>query len=142
MTNAEVLEKAIAQAVENGWDYPYYTKDFHVHDEPDPNQDGRHEVWVIWGKDERETYPNENNAPDIIFRHDFAKAFWGEELACEFCGEEAYNGTNEEGEEYWQCDGEESHSDWGEAEQKQYQYHLQQQVISDDPIQYLQKGLK
>lgn len=49
----------------------------------------------------------------FIFSHDFAKAFWG---------------TND--------DGSKSHPVYLEAK---YKHHLQQMVISEDPIKYLSK---
>lgn len=62
----------------------------------------------------------EYSTNDIIFNHDFAKALWGE----------SRNLTPEESTDYrgqWQT------LDW--------QYHLQQMVLADDPIVYLGKHL-
>ena len=52
-----------------------------------------------------------------IFSHGFAKAFWGEEF------------SKEEWEEY------------PENVKVPWQYHLQQMVISEDPIKYLEQYL-
>lgn len=52
--------------------------------------------------------------PDIIFLHDFAKALWGEQ------------------EQDWDGEGYTT-PDW--------QYHLQQMVIAEDPIAYLGENM-
>jgi len=55
----------------------------------------------------------------VIFSHDFAKAFWGEEdcgfSGCPFCEYPGY------------------------YEIANWQYHLQQMVLEEDPIDYLSK---
>ncbi len=56
----------------------------------------------------------------VIFSHNFAKAFWGEELV-------AYCKTKVGG-----CE-----ASWIEL----YKFHLQQMVLYPDPIQYLKKFL-
>lgn len=111
MTNQQILEKAIAQAVQNGfdlwheaswtnWEVDKHTNDLIVHCEAGG---GNHHSY---GKEE------------VIFDHDFAKAFWGEEVLDE------------------KPDGNMRVDEWG------WQHHLQEQVISDDPIRYLERGLK
>jgi len=57
---------------------------------------------------------------DIIFSHDFAKAFWGEES------------VNEIGNP---CD----HLD--ETEDSCWRYHLQKMVVEENPLKYLEKFL-
>ena len=127
MTNAEILEKAIAQAEIGGYKSPlekgwrllkgWPGKNFEVISEPFS-----------------EEY---QSVVDIIFDHDFAKAFWGEHQIGERCGTPMKKCKSESQnkhyhcEEYWcQCSG-----------VKAWTYHLQHQVISDDPIKYLKKGL-
>lgn len=56
--------------------------------------------------------------PVVIFSHSFAKAFWGDT----FFGFSVY--TGEKGKEV-----------------KIWQHHLQQMVISEDPIKYLEQFL-
>ena len=65
----------------------------------------------------------------IIFSHDFAKAFWGEEIVCGYCGNQH---------EDYQClylkeDERCSIQEW--------QYHLQQIVLEKEPLKYLEKFL-
>ena len=58
---------------------------------------------------------------DIIFSHDFAKAFWGEKPF----GRSEYVSDN----------------DFEEYEIEVWQYHLQQMVLEENPIDYLKRGL-
>lgn len=67
----------------------------------------------------------QNHLPEIIYNHDFARALWGE-------GEHGLNEVNG----HWY--------EVGEFDERSYieilptwQYHLQQMVIADDPLQYL-----
>lgn len=62
------------------------------------------------------------NAEALIFDHSFAKAFWGEE-----------SGLILEGDNNPDCAGERMGKLW--------QYHLQQMVLEENPIQYLEKFL-
>ena len=76
----------------------------------------------------------------IIFSHGFARAFWGEELFCYDCGgkvkppmmmgSEIQIGTG-------QCDCNRQF----ENNEPAWEYHLQQMVIEENPIQYLEKFL-
>ena len=59
MNNEQILKKAIEKAEKNGYENDYPKDAYHIP-----------ELWY----------------PAIIFSHDFAKAFWGEELTCLFCG--------------------------------------------------------
>jgi hypothetical protein len=60
----------------------------------------------------------------VIFDHDFAKAIWGEEEGIFDCP-------------YGCEDSDEDQEDFRmEVEIPKWQYHLQQAVISKDPIQY------
>lgn len=61
------------------------------------------------------TYYSNDLCP-IIFHHDFAKAFWGEEIL----------GKN--------------HPEFG-REIVAWQYHLQQMVLEPEPLKYLEKFL-
>lgn len=59
-----------------------------------------------------------------IFSHDFAKAFWGENHPVKF----------EEGETF-------GIKDFHEVTEKPWQYHLQQMVLKEEPLKYLEKFL-
>jgi len=56
---------------------------------------------------------------NIIFRHDFAKAFWGEEKVV-----------------YMQIVGGDSRHRW-----KAYEYYLMRMVLEKEPLKYLEKFL-
>lgn len=110
MSNQQILEKAIQKAIDGGWNV--------VGSEIPATFTFRYiqnnaiiGVLHIDGHDVQHREPL--NAERIIFNHDFAKALWGEE---------EYEG-NPIG------DPQGTLRDW--------QYHLQQMVIADDPIQYL-----
>lgn len=120
MSNAEILEKAIAQAVENGW-----TAELPggwVLSRPGDSEYAEDEV-VLWtAKSDHlliesaySSEPWHYAASNFIFDHDFAKAFWGSAppMAIDPNGLGLRN----------------------------YQFHLRQQVLSKDPIKYLERGL-
>ena len=90
MTNEQILKKAIEKAVKGGykWEKP---------------------VAFTWG-----LYYCSPDWWRIIFSHDFAKAFWGEE--------KAVNGK-------------------GHGIGKRWQYHLQQMVLESELLKYLEKFL-
>ena len=74
----------------------------------------------------------------LIFSHKFAKAFWNNnEIVCPCCGEKLHYQNydyycNECGIEF--NDGEKTIVKW--------QYHLQQMVLEEEPLNYLKKFLK
>jgi len=103
MTNEQILKKVIEKAEKNGYYHKHYsTTEF---------EDIQKREWN-----------------DIIFSHDFAKAFWGEEE------------VNNNGE---------THDDWLRADDygwissgvKKYLYHLQQMVLEKEPLLYIGKFL-
>ena len=65
MTNEQILKKAIEKAVKNGYKTDWY--------------DEKHDIWL---KDEAygDVWNHYEESPQIIFSHDFAKAFWGDKL--------------------------------------------------------------
>lgn len=65
----------------------------------------------------------------IIFSHDFAKAFWGEERICDNCG---YL--------YEQCHGA-CRIDSVVTDTVNWRYHLQEMVLEKNPLEYLEKFL-
>lgn len=98
MTNEEILEKAIKKAIENG--YPWNTN------------------WDILRVCEEGVFYKRDHGyyawiNDIIFSHDFAKAFWGEGL---------YSGKSHSRSIVWK-------------------YHLQIMVLEKEPLKYLEKFL-
>lgn len=66
----------------------------------------------------------------ILLSHDFAKAFFGEERTCKQCGLKmtfSDNGRN------WWCPSQFCDETMDEPA---WEYHLQQAVLSDDPLEY------
>ena len=90
MTNEQILKKAIEKAAKNG-----FCK-------------------------EAETLIEKFSTNDIIFSHDFAKAFWGERDMITAVEEGTWAGAKIQ--PFWQ-------------------YHLQQMVLEEEPLLYLKKFL-
>ena len=67
---------------------------------------------------------------EIIFNHDFAKAFWGEEYVDDRLGESKNEWIERTG----------SEKNWG-FHKLRYQYHLQQMILEKEPLKYLEKFL-
>lgn len=121
MTNQQILEKAIQKAIDNGWDFfgkiNHEKQDDIWFGSPISNR------WDIRYADGRLKDNNIKKTKDnfeIIFNHDFAKALWGEGY------------VDAEGDKY---------EDIGMGEYSTryiaWVFHLQQMVISPDPIKYL-----
>ncbi len=103
MTNEQILTKAIEKAVKGGWKKKL---DYVCFDGAGFKENNDIEVLHI---------------SDIIFSHDFAKAFWG-------YGEPAYPKPCKNcGESYGAKPG--------------WQYHLEQMVLEPEPLKYLEKFL-
>jgi hypothetical protein len=107
MTHEEILEKAIRKAIDNGWQY----LDFDYNGEPGFTKKS-HEFFdeerLMFTTDWQTDIPVYN----VIFSHDFARALWGtKKLKWSF-------NEYDFGYEAWQL-------------------HLQEMVISDDPLDYL-----
>lgn len=137
MTNQQILERAITQAIDGGW-LPYFSQF-------DPTmtkenigfivQEGVSDVRFhtrisgrIYGAS---GYSLE--IASLIFNQEFAKALWGEYQAVP----EANYYLR-----YKEDDGvaiTTKHTFYGQV--SPWQYHLQQMVIADDPIKYLREHL-
>lgn len=78
-----------------------------------------------------------------IFSHNFAKAFWGEEVIDDF-GHLIINNDDEES-EMFPFTNQEKSAYYREQDvaimQKSWQYHLQQMVLEEEPLKYLEKFL-
>lgn len=114
MTKKEILQKAIDKAVKNGWK---------------PKSIGNYDVWdsdtaedIAKNTDAIESY----SAFDVIYSHDFAKHFFGEE--------DVWSNRNYEKKPYVGSKG-------LFLAPVAWQYHLQQMVVSDEPIKYLESYL-
>lgn len=115
MTNAEVLKRAISIAVENGW----------------KDEEGLSFITIEGSVFMNKSYTPPNilfDVKEILFDHSFAKAFWGEEPY--YISESVYqhefhkNGKPKE---------------MGITAGPFWQYHLQQMVLEENPIDYLRK---
>lgn len=105
LTDEQILKKAIERAKKNGWDNAPAWDD-NVGQAYYSDGDGGFFVATI---------------KDIIFSHDFAKAFWGEkimsyEIKCISGVYELYN-------------------------LPEWQYELQQIILQEEPLKYLEKFL-
>lgn len=118
MTGQEIVTKAVSKAVKNGWGMlGRDTSDWKVSgDTTFLIKTWRDEVIEVNGRTLVTRVPTKLRFENIMYRHDFAKALWGEE----------------------KCD-------WGAMGSvfvdREWQYHLQQMVIAEDPIEYLGDNL-
>lgn len=119
MTNQEILRRAIEKAAVNGYKISH----------------GKLNIWetkdsVIFVTFHDSTDLNIKIAMNtIIFSHSFAKAFWGEEP--QIC--KSYRRMHEVTSD---CDAGSYNSNY-----KNWQYHLQQMVLKEEPLKYLEKFL-
>lgn len=119
MLDRETLQKALDKAVKNG--------------HPD------------WGM------PRGFAIYSVIFSHGFARAFWGDRHTCFICGDdevESGETHNSNGDDYWSnCHG--CGAEWMDKHEFEkegnygfaWEYHLQQMVLEENPIKYLEKYL-
>ena len=123
MTNKKILEKAISIAIANGFEYKH-------------ENDERHEA--IFYCDAYQC---------LIFDHNFAKAFWGKDRYYHI-NEGTIDGFTEEDEltlEFIKNEDEEhlinnkSSYHWY---QPKWQYHLQQLVLCEKPLKYIEQFLE
>jgi len=114
MTDEEILEQAIRKALANGWEQDLV----YIHG----NTKDRTKAFLgaidICYDSILLSYSDQISHVDIIYRHDFAKALWNTPM----------HSTTEVN--FYTANG---LSEW--------QHHLQQMVISDDPIAYLGANL-
>lgn len=135
-TDQQILEKAIAKAIEGGWNPTHFDtlKGNYKH----PEDSEFHDLLGDW----------HNISPlDVIFNHDFAKALWGEEServwmcpACDYSFDYTWHGETQN---HCPYDGRKLKEvarvkGWGNHP---WQYHLQQMVVAEDPIGYLGENI-
>lgn len=143
MTNKEILEKAIQKAIDGGWKVTNSTMDT-----PEKIMG-----WYAYPDSWYDSYSNL-----FIFNHDFAKALWGEEVRTQYDSHyipaRGYPGEPIPKEDIkddkilknWDCTR--CGAPWKKClagtpcnlivkGNTGYKYHLQQMVISEDPIKYL-----
>ena len=135
MTNEQILEKAIEKAVHNGY-------------EPEPK-------WALhlkrWAKDPDSfaLCSDECFYYGIVFSHDFAKAIWGMGMISSCC-EVSISRTTAEIIKMFGKDHESNMFYCSKCENmiveevyatNAWQYHLQQMVLEEEPLKYLEKFL-
>lgn len=128
MSDAEKLEALVRKAVEGGWD-SYGWPDWAVWGEDtimfyDKSQEHDHTKMVQHG--------NELELSTIIFNHDFARALFGNDHVDCDCSHEC------------ECQCAICRNGWDVlplGELHSWQHHLQQAVISPDPIDYMYKAV-
>lgn len=108
MTNKQVLELAVEKATTSGWKIPM--DNYEVCDGyiHGNERGGDSRIWIA----------------DLIFSHDFAKALWGEKI-------QPYTLASPTGSSFLDTELLDVH------ELPAWKFHLQQMVITDDPIKYL-----
>ena len=113
MTNKEILQKAIDKSYDNGFDLCEF---FQIESMSSLDYDYYLEELI-----------KSKGHYIIIFSHDFAKAFWGEEKYDRYC----------------ECNLEypPKHYYADKETLKNWQYHLQQMVLEGEPLKYLEKFL-
>ena len=107
MSDKEILGKAIQKAIDGGW-----------------TDDALEDVGIEIYSSSFGDYRSMN---DLIYRHDFAKALWGEEHHSSQIHELPSTRANEI-------------NQLGVSLQS-WQYHLQAMVISPDPIKYIGENI-
>ncbi len=135
LSHKEILEKAIKKAEANGW---MPLKDIPTLQIDQWRGDHAVEVAVLFGDHQEITWVRELEG--IIFNHDFAKALWGEDKEVWYCNNEmgcSNDSLEEMPDKPCFCGW------WGYRKHTvhPYQLHLQAMVISDDPIEYLERNI-
>ena len=142
MKDEEILKGAIKKAINYGYKPAWWLCEFNI---INPKDNGLYFSKNVYFKEaqellkwHRETfnnrpailgiYPTMNCFYQIIFSHNFAKAFWGEDWfdsgdRCSVC-----NGTN------FKCGDDSDHL-------RAWEFHLQQMVLEKEPLKYLEKFL-
>ena len=105
MTDREILQKTIEKALNNNWDVMLPLIPTYALELANPDK-------VI------QAVRSKRSINDIIFSHDFAKAFWG---ICKCSNQQVLSYEDPTRKlEHWQ-------------------YHLQQMVLEEQPLKYLEK---
>lgn len=122
MTNRQILEKAIQKAVAGGWDmfgWRDNVLEWKIDDRP----------FLVFKPANIDAGVPVYSTKDIIFNHDFAKALWGEEFPLEMKEVDTGYGKVQMGVQ----------GTWPGS--NYFQYHLQQMVIAENPLDYLKEHI-
>ncbi len=133
MNDQDKLKAVIERAVEGGWELPNEAWEYEVQSDrililtSMGLDDEGHEVPGSWRVS---TY-------EILFSHEFSKAFWGEELVCDNCGEL----VQWDDDSRW-CSGFCADKYRPREDMYEWAFHLQQAVLSESPLDYYFNHLK
>lgn len=136
MTDKEMLEKAIQKAIDNGWDNsPIDSMEW-----SDNDRAWRYDA--IGG----ESWHYQTDLNTIIFSHDFAKALWPEPAKMYHGYIRVRTSKNKHSiyKYFTREDIMKENTVGYEIDDNGtflWQYHLQQMVIDDDPIKYLEENI-
>lgn len=121
MSNQEILEKAIQKAIDGGWETNHFVtlKGGYKH----PDESEFLDILGNW---------HGISPLDVIFNHDFAKALWGEHEVSHDKPDGKSISSDYRGARY---------SEMTRVTNEGWQYHLQNMVISLDPIKYLSENI-
>ncbi|MBW2968536.1 hypothetical protein KY314_00250 [Candidatus Woesearchaeota archaeon] len=129
MEKGEILKKTIKKAIKNGWKKgERFLEDWW-------DETNSFERIIYW-----KAYYH------LIFSHDFAKAFWGEEKVDEFgykfedMSDREIQSSYPKGFIYKAGETLYKQRNYDDAQQS-WKFHLQQMVISEDPLKYLEHFL-
>ncbi len=133
MTDSEILQKALEKAIQGGYDAEVLEDGYAVV----PLGRSRLNFKISGWAEDNESY-------HIIFSHEFAKAFFGEELAFIATGVEFQ--LYYERAQMLKMSHQTIMNDWEHFKKVGdvrpiYLYHLQQMVIEQNPLQYLARFL-
>lgn len=159
MTTKQIITEAIEVAEKNDWDF--FGMANHLEDEERPAMgcepflvEGEYVgFWYCWDMN----YPEEGSLKfsetDLLFNHDFAKAFWGEDFVVKGSGinwnQYYQNWIDRKGTGDKRTMAELTaiaQNDWNYWKKTGYvipawQYHLQKMVLAEVPERYLEKYL-
>jgi hypothetical protein len=116
MKDKEVLQKAIEIAMENSFKKPLNKVEV---------SEFNNKLNVLFWKGKWFTINESYRLEEVIFSHDFAKAFWGDNYSENITKYFEYENG---------CVEQESVLNWV--------YHLQQMVLEENPIDYLRKFIE
>ena len=144
MTKEQILKKAIEKAVKGGWDIfgitNHFTYDYKIIAED--RSSGFFDKYVVLETVDDLGNINTYTPREVLLDIDFAKAFWGYGLGiCNICGERL---ISEDG----KCMRERCNTDYDFAPEcntegdEGWEHHLQQMVLEEDPIKYLEQFLE
>lgn len=126
MERTKLVQKIVTRALQGGWNPSIYEVD-------DSNGDRRHDHYLEMEGDQREHAWNLlvgtmlMNPWEIVFKHDFAKAFWGED---------PYEGPITTIDDRHRITAIPFPEFWGPPAPR-WLYHLQKMVLEKEPLEYL-----